>query len=420
MVRVFKFGGALMKDASGVRKVAAIVEEFSCEPLVVVVSALGKTTNALEQLLEFALEGNENELQQKYYALKSFHLNIANELLEDAGEIQLQIEDCFRDLWDTLNEKHTDSYFAYDQAVGFGEKLAALILTYYLLEKNIKAEDVASEMLFVTNSNFTDATINWEYTKKTIEARLIPKLENKTIIVTQGFTAADLKGNSTTLGREGSDFTAAILANVLNTQEVTIWKDVPGLMNADPKRFKNTHKLDNISYHEAIELAFYGASVIHPKTIQPLKEKNIVLNIRSFEKPETAPSVISNDISRDEELHKIIIKDNQVLLSITSKQLDFISEENLTTIFKAFSKSKIHINLMQNSAVSFSVCFKYENQKLEQLTKELGEKFSLRYNTGLQLITIRYYTEELIREQVKDRKVYLEQKSRSTVQLLVK
>ena len=409
-----------MKDASGVRKVAAIVEEFSCEPLVVVVSALGKTTNALEQLLEFALEGNENELQQKYYALKSFHLNIANELLEDAGEIQLQIEDCFRDLWDTLNEKHTDSYFAYDQAVGFGEKLAALILTYYLLEKNIKAEDVASEMLFVTNSNFTDATINWEYTKKTIEARLIPKLENKRIIVTQGFTAADLKGNSTTLGREGSDFTAAILANVLNTQEVTIWKDVPGLMNADPKRFKNTHKLDNISYHEAIELAFYGASVIHPKTIQPLKEKNIVLNIRSFEKPETAPSVISNDISRDEELHKIIIKDNQVLLSITSKQLDFISEENLTTIFKAFSKSKIHINLMQNSAVSFSVCFKYENQKLEQLTKELGEKFSLRYNTGLQLITIRYYTEELIREQVKDRKVYLEQKSRSTVQLLVK
>ena len=409
-----------MKDASGVRKVAAIVEEFSCEPLVVVVSALGKTTNALEQLLEFALEGNENELQQKYYALKSFHLNIANELLEDAGEIQLQIEDCFRDLWDTLNEKHTDSYFAYDQAVGFGEKLAALILTYYLLEKNIKAEDVASEMLFVTNSNFTDATINWEYTKKTIEARLIPKLENKMIIVTQGFTAADLKGNSTTLGREGSDFTAAILANVLNTQEVTIWKDVPGLMNADPKRFKNTHKLDNISYHEAIELAFYGASVIHPKTIQPLKEKNIVLNIRSFEKPETAPSVISNDISRDEELHKIIIKDNQVLLSITSKQLDFISEENLTTIFKAFSKSKIHINLMQNSAVSFSVCFKYENQKLEQLTKELGEKFSLRYNTGLQLITIRYYTEELIREQVKDRKVYLEQKSRSTVQLLVK
>jgi len=226
MVRVFKFGGALMKDASGVRKVAAIVEEFSCEPLVVVVSALGKTTNALERLLEFALGGNENDLQQNYFTLKSFHLNIANELLHDSQEVQVQIEDCFRDLWDTLNEKYNNSYFAYDQVVGYGEKLTALILTGFLHEKHIKAENVASEILFVTNSNFTDAAIDWRYTQKTIEARLLPKLENKTVIVTQGFTAADLKGNSTTLGREGSDFTAAILANVLNTQEVTIWKDV--------------------------------------------------------------------------------------------------------------------------------------------------------------------------------------------------
>lgn len=409
-----------MKDASGVRKVAAIVEEFSCEPLVVVISAFGKTTNDLEQLLDFALEGNETELQRNYFALKSFHLNIANELFGNNHKILLQTEDCFRDLWEVLEEKYTDRYFAYDQVVGFGEKLSALILTGFLLEKRINVKSIASEKLLVTDSNFTDAAIDWKYTNKTIEARLVPNLKNKTVVVTQGFTAADLLGNKTTLGREGSDFTAAIIANILNAKEVTIWKDVPGLMNADPKRFENTKKLNKISYYEAIELAFYGASIIHPKTIQPLKEKGIILNIRSFENPETAPSVISVDNSQDEKVHKIIVKDDQVLLSITSKNLDFISEENLTTIFKAFSKSKIHINLMQNSAVSFSVCFKYESQKFEQLTNELGNMFLLRYNTGLQLITIRHYTDEIVSEHIKNLKVYLEQKSRTTVQLLVK
>ena len=420
MLRVFKFGGALMNDAEGISKVATIIEEFSCEPLVVVVSALGKTTNALEELLKLSLLGESQKLQKAYFDLKLWHLGIVNNLFENKFEVANSVEECFRDLWDVLDQKYTDRYFAYDQIVGCGEKLSALIVSQWLDEKKLAIKNIAAGKIIVTNSNFTEAAINWKYTTKAIQSRVSPCLSNQQIVVTQGFVGADEKGNCTTLGREGSDFTAAIIANVLNANEVTIWKDVPGLMNADPKRFEDTVKLSNISYLEAIELAFYGASVIHPKTIQPLKEKNIPLHVRSFNKPTSKPSIISDDTSSDENIHKIIVKDNQVLLSITSRNLDFITEENLTIIFKAFSKNKIHINLMQNSAVSFSVCFNHESLKLKSLIKSINEYFSLRYNTGLQLITIRHYTEPLINKYTSNRKVFLEQKSRSTVQLLVK
>lgn len=420
MLRVFKFGGALMKDAEGINKVAGIIEEYSCEPLVVVVSALGKTTNALEELLKLSLLGESKKLQKTYFNLKLWHLAIVNDLFETKTEVANSVEECFRDLWDTLDQKYTDRFFAYDQIVGYGEKLSALIVSQWLEERKILVKNIAVGKIIVTNSNFTEAAINWKYTTKAIESRVIPCLSNNHVVVTQGFVGADQNGNCTTLGREGSDFTAAILANVLNADELTIWKDVPGLMNADPNRFKDTVKLNNISYLEAIELAFYGASVIHPKTIQPLKEKNIPLNVRSFHNPSSNPSVISNDTSADETTHKIIVKDNQVLLSITSKNLDFITEENLTIIFKAFSKNKIRINLMQNSAVSFSVCFNHEPLKLKSLITDIEESFVLRYNTQLQLITIRHYTETLISQYISDKRVFLEQKSRATVQLLVK
>ncbi|HHL57499.1 MAG TPA: aspartate kinase, partial [Bacteroidetes bacterium] len=226
--------------------------------------------------------------------------------------------------------------------------------------------------------------------------------------------------NPTTLGREGSDFTAAILAYALDAREVTIWKDVPGLMNADPNRFDDCLKLDRISYHEAIELAFYGASVIHPKTIQPLQKKNIPLLVRSFYQPENKPSVISDDNSMDTKIPKIIVKENQVLLSIQSKDLSFIAEDNLTIIFDAFSQHKIHINLMQHSAVSFSICFDYQQSKLEALLQDLKTDFPFKYNTGLQLITVRHYTEDIIKKLLAGKQIFLEQKSRSTLQVLVK
>ncbi len=414
MVRVFKFGGALMKDVAGIKKVTSIIEEYSCEPMVVVVSALGKTTNELETLLKLSLEKKENDLQQAYFELKSKHITIINQLFENGDNTISIIEEQFRDLWDKLHEEFADPYFAYDQTVSYGEQFSSTIVTNYLQERNIAIKNIDARKMIFTNSSYTDASINWKFTAKAIDTLILPCLKDNKVALTQGFIGADDKGCTTTLGREGSDFTAAILANVLNADNLTIWKDVPGLMNADPNRFKEVIKLENISYHEAIELAFYGASIIHPKTIQPLKEKNIPLNVKSFDNPASKPSVISNDNSNDEMIHKLIIKDNQVLVSITSKNLDFISEENLKMIFECFSRNKIHINLMQNSAVSFSVCFNYTQLKVEALIKDLEDNFIIRYNTLLELITIRHYSEDLINHHVSGREVFLEQKSRSS------
>jgi aspartate kinase len=421
MIKVFKFGGALMKDAAGVEKVAEIVEEFSCEPLIVVVSALGKTTNALEELLSLATGGDEAALQMAFFRVKQFHLSLAQSLLPGHSDtLTYALEEEFLKLWDALKAKHRDRYLAYDRIVGFGEQFSGIVNQHFLRFKGIQLELINARELIVTNSNHTDASINWELTEKAIRSQLAPALENNKVVLTEGFIGASEKGMPTTLGREGSDFTAAILAKVLQADEVSIWKDVPGLMNCDPRRFDDAVKLPQISYHEAIELAFYGASVIHPKTIQPLQLANIPLKVRPFYHPESKPSLISDEITHDSEIHKIIVKDKQVLLSIGSRNLSFIAEENLTGIFKAFSKHKIHINLMQNSAVSFSVCFNEDAEKLKNLLKDLSDFYLLKYNEGLQLITIRHYNNAVISALTRERKIFLEQKSRSTVQFLIR
>ena len=420
MTKVFKFGGALMKDIQGMKRVAAIIEDFSCEPLVVVVSALGKTTNALEELLLLSLAGDTENLQLAYFRIKQFHLHFAQQLLPDHSEtLTVELENEFLKLWDALNLKYQDKFFAYDQIVGFGENMAGIVLQHYLQYKGIDQRLIDARCLIVTNSNNTNAAINWKMTEKTIRARVVPVLKNMEVVLTQGFIGSDEKGNTTTLGREGSDFTAAIFAKVLQAEEVSIWKDVPGLMNCDPKRFKQAVKLPQISYHEAIELAFYGASVIHPKTIQPLQNEKIPLKVRALYKPDSTPSLISSETSHDSKIHKIIVKDKQVLLSIGSKNLSFVAEENLYGIFNAFSKNKIHINLMQNSAVSFSVCFDMDEEKLKTLMLDLHKDYLLKYNTGLQLITIRHYNDKVISDLIHGKKVFLEQKSRATVQFLV-
>jgi aspartate kinase len=421
MMRVFKFGGALMKDAEGVKKVGEIIGEYSCEPLLVVVSALGKTTNKIEGLLKLiADKESSDKLESDFFKLKQYHISIIQELFEEIDfELTSKIEELFSQLWEALNKDYSNYYFAYDQVVGFGEQFSALIVSAWLKSRHIKCEYIDASKIIVTDSNYTNASVNWKLTDKTVNARVLTAIEAKNTVIVQGFTAANESGDTTTLGREGSDFTAAIFANLLNADELTIWKDVPGLMNADPKKFKNTVKLSRISYQEAIELAFYGASIIHPKTIQPLREKNIPLYVRSFFNPASEPTLISSDMSTDESVPKIIVKEDQVLLSITSRNLDFISEDKLTDIFKVLSNNKIHLNIMQNSAVSFSVCFNKDNNKLNKLVTDLSDQFYVRYNIGLQLLTLRHYNDSLIKEYVGGRKVYLEQKSRATVQLLI-
>lgn len=413
-----KFGGALLGDAPGFIKVSQLVDEFSCEPLVVVVSALGKTTNALEELCSD--KDDQSELQKSFFQIKKNHLALFNKIFpEGNSELSRELSNHFDELWQRVIRKYDNRYQAYDSIVSKGEELSSCMFSYYLISRGIENELVDAKKLIATDSNFTDASVDWEATEKRISKTLNPLLESKNVIVTQGFIASDKNGIPTTLGREGSDFSAAIIGSIIGVNEVTIWKNVPGLMNADPARFEDVIKLEKISYHEAIELAYYGASVIHPKTIQPLKEKNIPLLVRPFYESGLTPSVIGSDTSSDSKTPSIIVKDNQVLLSIGTQNLSFIGEENLGQIFASFSRNKIHVNLMQNSAVSFSVAFNEDQVKLDALMEELSKAFTLKYNTGLQLITIRHYDDDLINRYVGNRKIYLVQKSRATVQVLV-
>ena len=274
--------------------------------------------------------------------------------------------------------------------------------------------------LIVTDENFTSANVNWPYTEKAIEARVKPELHRGNIVLTQGFIAAGHKGNVTTLGREGSDFSAAIFAYVLQAEEVCIWKDVPGLMNCNPRVFSDAIKLAHVSYNEAIELAFYGASVIHPKTLQPLRKRNIPLKVCAFYAPETPPTLIDANEENDADVPKIILKEHQTLLSISSRDLSFMAEANLKTVFSTFSKYKLHINLMQNSAVSFSVCFDENREKLDAVINSLREEFILKYNEGLQLLTIRHDNGKLLGKLTRGKQVFLSQKNRTTLQMLIR
>ena len=412
-----KFGGALMSDAEGIIKVGQLVKEYSSDPLVIVVSAIGKITNSLEKL--HANSGNRDKSEKLFLDIKDYHLNLLDNLFPEGNDELIRAIDVrFNSLLESTNETYENRYEAYDSIVSIGEELSSCIIYHYLLSMGISARLINAKSLITTNSNYTDADVDWNHTQKTIETRINPMLETLDVVVTQGFIGSDISGKPTTLGREGSDFTAAIFGNILNADEVTIWKNVPGLMNSDPARFDDSEKIENISYHEAIELAYYGASVIHPKTIQPLKQKNIPLLVRPYYDSSLKPTIINNNTSNDSNTASIIVKDDQVLMSIGTQNLSFIAEDNLKQIFSAFSRNRIHINMMQNSAVSFSVSFNKDNDKLKALIDDLS-MFNLKYNTGLQLLTIRHYTDELINKYVTNKKVYLLQKSRVTVQILL-
>ena len=421
MKRVFKFGGALLKDKAGIEGAARLISKYNSDQLVVVVSAFGKTTNALEQLLAYHIERNTDEESRSVKEIKEFHIELVRQLFDSKKpSVLIQIEELFSLLNQELKREFIDKYEAYDRIVCYGELLSSAIVDAFLNENKIKSHLVDARTIIHTDSNFTNASIDWKNTEKKIADRVQPILENNEIVLTQGFIGADDQTKFTTLGREGSDFSAAIIANVIDADEVTIWKDVPGLMNADPKRFENCIKLDHISYQEAIELVYYGASVIHPKTIHPLKIKQIPLLVRSFYNPDSSPSVISHETTMDDKVPKIIVKDNQVSMNISLQNTANITEADMVTIFSLFSNHKTHINLMQQSAVSISVCFTERANKLGPLVNALNEKFAVKFETGFTLLTIRHYNGELIHELTIGKKIYFEQKDQSTIQLLTK
>ena len=414
-MKVFKFGGASVNSAAAVRNMATIVAAHTDEPLVVVVSAMGKTTNMLEQLVPGVRPAEEHPalLEQ----VRGYHLQIIHELFPDANHaVYKDFDRLFEQLENQAAEAAKHYNYDYDQTVCFGELISTTIISHYLDSIGLTNKWVDIRHIVRTDNHFREGIVDFETTKA---ASKVFQASDSMIYVTQGFIAGTADGHTTTLGREGSDYSAAILSYCLDAESMTIWKDVPGFLNADPKYFSDTVKIEQIPYNEAIELAYYGASVIHPKTVKPIQNKNIKLHIKSFVTPEATGSVIGPFATIRPLTPLYIFKNNQTLLSVLPKDFSFIAEDNLQTIFTALAELNIRVNLMQNSALSFSLCIDDNELLLEQLRQRLASQFHLRYNRGLQLITIRYYTQQIIDTIVAGRPILLQQRSRTTTQLLV-
>lgn len=420
-MKVFKFGGASIKDAAGVKNVANILNLYKGESLIVVISALGKTTNLMEEILRgyFEKKANLNELLLQ---LKKTHFQIASDLDENGLVLNHVLEDLFEQLEERLQEDPSDNFdYEYDKIVSFGEILSTNLISAYLNMIGMKNKWLDARKLIKTDHTFREGKVDWEKSVSIIREKVTRLKETKesNILITQGFISGTSENITTTLGREGSDYSAAILAFAIDAESVTIWKDVPGLLNADPRFFPEAVKLDEISYEEAIELSYYGATIIHPKTIKPLQNKNIPLYVKSFCNPQ-APGSLITGITPKIELPSYIFKRDQILITVFPKDFSFIAVDNLNEIFSIFSKYKLKINLMQNSALSFSVCADNRKEKIHPVLEELSQKYIIKYNDDVELITIRHYTDEIIDKVVKKRKIYVEQKNRATIQVVVR
>lgn len=421
-MKVFKFGGASVKDANAVKNVGEVIKIYN-DDLVIVISAMGKTTNGLEKVVKSYLD-KDGKAQENLQIVKDFHATILTDLFDNkAHSIFNEIHNVFVEIeWEIEDEPTREYDYIYDQIVSVGEMLSTKIVSAYLNEMGIQntLQDVRD--LIQTDNTHRNAKVDWELTESLIHKTIAPQLKksSQSIIITQGFIGSSSELFTTTLGREGSDFSAGILAYCLDAESVTIWKDVPGMLNADPKWFDNTKKLDNISYHEAVELAYYGASVIHPKTIKPLHNKNIPLYVKSFVLPKGEGTLIDNNTKSDSLIPSFIFKMNQVLISISAKDYSFVMEDSLSHIFGIFSNYGVSINLMQNSAISFSVCVDFDNQKTMQLIDELKKDYKILYNENLELVTIRHYDQETIDRVTLNKEILVEQKSRSTARFVIK
>ncbi|MDI9310981.1 MAG: aspartate kinase [Limnohabitans sp.] len=416
-MKIFKFGGASVKDAAGVKNVFDVLQKVGYEEVLLVVSAMGKTTNALEEVIKNYFEKSPN-LNAAIQEVKKYHNQILLDLFEDENhEVFYNVNEHFADFEYFIRSNKSPNYnFVYDQIVSFGEIISTTIVSHYMNYKGIQTQWIDVRNYIKTDNNYRDANVDWDKTQKNI-SKIAKK---KQLFVTQGFVGSDENGFTTTLGREGSDYTAAIFAYCLNVESVTIWKDVPGVMNADPRYFENASLLNQISYREAIELAFYGASVIHPKTLQPLQRKEIPLYVKSFVNPLLAGTSVSKGEDLEPKLPCFIVKKNQLLLSLSSIDFSFIMEENISEIFALLHKYKIKVSLIQNSAISFSVCVEDKFNNFQELVKTLSKKFKVVYNENVSLYTVRHFDEAAMKMVEKDKTVLLRQMSRETLQVVTK
>ncbi|MCL8008562.1 aspartate kinase [Gelidibacter japonicus] len=419
-MHVFKFGGASVKDALGVKNLEAVLRKVDCGNSLIVVSAMGKTTNALETVLDNYFH-KKNELQSSLQEVKKYHNAILMDLFDtnsvETHPVFKKVSSLFDELQSFFDRNKSPDYnFVYDQVVGYGELVSTIIISEYLNLVGITNKWLDVREYIKTDNYYRRANVNWEATQTIITN----KLNTSVLNITQGFLGSDDNNFTTTLGREGSDYTAAIFAYCLNAENVTIWKDVPGVLNADPRYFDNSQLLNKISYREAIELAFYGASVIHPKTLQPLQQKEIPLFVKSFMHPEQAGTMVGKGVGIEPMIPCFIVKKNQVLISLSSLDFSYIVEENISEIFKLLHLYKMKVDVIQNSAISFSVCVDNIYNNLPNLLLHLKAKFKITCHENVSLYTIRHYDLEAIAQLETDKTVLLKQLTQETVQLVTR
>ena len=415
MYTVFKFGGASIRDVENIINVGDILNFYATNKLIIVFSAMGKVTNMLESVVESYIQKKSDPFTA-LQKVKDFHSNILNDLFDPKHYIFDEVNNLFVEIeWVLEEEPNQDYAYFYDQIVSIGEFLSTKIMSAYLQKIGFKNSWLDVRDVIKTDNSYRNAKVDWDLTLTCIKSQI----KEKHCIV-QGFLGCTSENFTTTLGREGSDFTAAILAYALEAKEVVIWKDVPGMMNSDPKHFEHSQLLEEISFDEAIELAYFGAKVIHPKTIQPLKRKQIPLFIKSFLNPKSKGSQIAEGLPSFPKIPSFIIKENQILISISDTSLSFIVEIHMSKIFALLAKHGVNVNMMQNSAVSFSICVDDDKYKIPALITDLRTDFEVFYNKALSLCTIRHYAKDSVDDFVKGKEVLLEQRSRSTLQLVLK
>ncbi|MDY0090788.1 MAG: aspartate kinase [Flavobacteriaceae bacterium] len=416
-MKIFKFGGASIKDAKSVKNIYDILQKTGYDNTLLVISAMGKTTNALEIVLKNYFD-NPTKLQESIQEVKKYHLQIAIELFDENNHPILNtINTHFNQMEFFLNHNKSPNYsFVYDQVVSYGEIIATAIISHYFNYKGLKNSCIDVRNFIKTDTSYRDAAVDWNQTLELISKGI----KRKQLNITQGFLGSDPNNFTTTLGREGSDYTAAIFAYCLNAESVTIWKDVPGVLSADPRYFENAVLLEQISYREAIELAFYGATVIHPKTLQPLQKKEIPLYVRSFINPELSGTKVSKNVKIIPQTACFIVKKEQCLISLSSIDFSFIMEEHISEIFKLLHQYKMKVSLIQNSAISFSVCVEDKFHNFLKLKSALSKKFLINWNENVSLYTIRYYTKESVDMIGKDKTILIKQILGDTIQVVTK
>lgn len=418
ITKVFKFGGASIKDADGVRNVTSILKQYKDERLMIIVSAMGKVTNALEEVINAHAQGT-GQANALYEGVKRTHYQIMDALFDKSDEVYVSVNDTFVEAeWVLEEDPHSDYDYMYDQIIGIGELVSSKIVAAYLNKSGLKTAWVDARDIIKTDEIFREATVNWADTIANVDNKVVPLLDAGGFAITQGFIGSTNDNATTSLGREGSDYSAAIFSYCLDAESMTIWKDVPGVLTADPRLFDNVSQLYKLSYKEAIEMTYYGARVIHPKTIKPLQNKNIPLHVKSFINPGERGTVISSDV---EDLYPpiVVVEPNQTLLNISTKDFSFVAEHHLGAIFNKFAKHHIWVNMMKNTAINFIICSP-NTSRIDTLVAELAKDFHVEREEGLELVTVRHSQPHILEDLKHGKIIMLEDSFEKTVQMVLK